>query len=175
MNSIEQEFISSAAVQKELQGFAALQAYQSCHQDVGSITTKAMIEASIGLKYFGNPNDADSISLAEQLVSGGGVFASLHESSDTAFGTGPRLRAQPSLLMKPALHCLGSHADITVGGPQGITIPLLFQTKLCDGKSMSKKSATSSRTTFQDQQQDDRIKAQTLLTRAQDIAMNVEA
>jgi hypothetical protein len=56
------------AVLKELQEFAAFLAYQSCHRDGGSIT-KAMIEASIGLKYFGNPNDADSIGLAEQLVS----------------------------------------------------------------------------------------------------------
>ena len=168
MNNKEQGFIGGAAVHKELQGFAAFLAYQSCHQDGGSIT-KAMIEASIGLKYFGNPNDADSIGLAEQLVSGVGVFASLYERSDT-FGTDPRLRTQASLLMKPALHCLGSHVDIPVGGPQGITIPLLFQSKLWNGK-RSKKNPTG-RTAFQDQQQDDRIKARTLLTRAQEITKN---
>ena len=65
-------------------------------------------------------------------MSGVGVFASLYESSAT-FGIDPRLRTQPSLLMKPSLHCLGSHVDIPIGGPQqGITIPLLFQSKLCE-------------------------------------------
>lgn len=167
MNNKEQAFIGGAAVHKELQGFAAFLAYQSCHQDGGSIT-KAMIEASIGLKYFGDPNDTDSIGLAEQLVSGVGVFASLYESSDT-FGIDPRLRTQPSLLMKPALHCLGSHVDIAVGGPQGISLPLLFQSKLCTGKK-SKKNVTGRNA--QEQQQDDRIKARTLLTRAQEITKN---
>ncbi len=81
-----------------------------------------MIEASIGLKYFDNPSDADSIRLAEQLVSGVGVFASLYEQIDP-FGTDPRLITQPSLLMKPVLHCLGSHVAIPVGGPQGISLP----------------------------------------------------
>ena len=163
----DQAFIGGAAVHKELQGFAAFLAYQSCHQDGGSIT-KAMMEASMGLKYFGNPNDTDSIGLAEQLVSGVGVFASLYESGDT-FGIDPRLRTQPSLLMKPSLHCLGSHVDIPVGGPQGISIPLLFQSKLCNGK--RNKTNVNSRN-VQEQQQGDRIKARTLLTRAQEITKN---
>ena len=47
----DQAFIGGAAVHKELQGFAAFLAYQSCHQDGGSIT-KAMMEASMGLKLI---------------------------------------------------------------------------------------------------------------------------
>jgi hypothetical protein len=170
MNNKEQGFIGGAAVHKELQGFAAFLAYQSCHQD-GGLITKALIEASIGLKYFGNPNDADSIGLVEQLVSGVSAFALLYEGSDTFAGTDPRLRTQPSLLMIPALHYLGGHVDKRAGGPQGITTrPLvLFQRKLCNGKNRSKKNATSSQAALQDQQQDDRIKAQTLLTRAQEL------
>ncbi len=45
----DQAHIGGAAVHKELQGFAAFHANQSCHQDSGPIT-KAMIEASFGLK-----------------------------------------------------------------------------------------------------------------------------
>ncbi len=88
MNNKEQGFIGGAAVHKELQGFAAVLAYQSCHQDGGSIT-KAMIEARIGLKYFGNPNDADSIGLVEQDSEHGwqqlcGICHGLHQDSYVA-------------------------------------------------------------------------------------------
>ena len=167
MNNKEQAFVGGAAVHKELQGFAAFLVYQSCHQDGGS-TTKAMIEASMGVKYFGDPNNMDSIGLAEQLVTGVGVFSSLYESRDT-FGMDPCLVTLPSLIMKPILHCLGSHVVIPVGGPQGISLPLLFQSKLSNGKKSKKKIASQ---TSQDQQQDDRIKARTLLIRAQEITKN---
>ena len=168
MNNKEQAFVGGAAVHKELQGFAAFLVYQSCHQDGGS-TTKAMIEASMGVKYFGDPNNMlDSIGLAEQLVTGVGVFSSLYESRDT-FGMDPCLVTLPSLIMKPNLHCLGSHVVIPVGGPQGISLPLLFQSKLSNGKKSKKKIASQ---TSQDQQQDDRIKARTLLIRAQEITKN---
>ncbi|KAI2508590.1 hypothetical protein MHU86_5882 [Fragilaria crotonensis] len=161
MNNKEVAFVGGTAVHKELQGFAAFLAYQACHHEGGSIT-KAMIEASIGVKYFGDANDMDSIGLAEQLVTGVGVFSSLYESRDT-FGMDPRLiAAHSSLVMKPILHCLGSHVVIPVGGPQGISLPLLFQSKLSSGK-RSKKNVTNR--TAQELQQDDRIKARTLLTR----------
>ncbi|KAI2489338.1 hypothetical protein MHU86_25251 [Fragilaria crotonensis] len=82
----------------------------------------------------------------------------------------PRLiAAHSSLVMKPILHCLGSHVVIPVGGPQGISLPLLFQSKLSSGK-RSKKNVTNR--TAQELQQDDRIKARTLLTRAQEITKN---
>jgi hypothetical protein len=102
-------------------------------------------------------------------VSGVGVFASLYESGDT-FGIDPCLRTPQSLLMKPSLHCLGSHVDIQVGAPQGISILILFQSKLCNGK--RNKTNVTSRTMQEQQQGNDHIKARTLLTRAQEITKN---
>ncbi len=87
-----------------------------------------------------------------------------------AFGIDVCLRTQPSLLMKPSLHCLGSHVDIPVGGPQGISIPQPFQSKLSNEK--RNKTNVTSQTSMQEQQQGDLIKAQTLLTCAHEISKN---
>jgi hypothetical protein len=62
-------FIGGATLQKELQGFAGLLAYQECFRKVTS-TTKALLEKSMGEQYFGNSKDPDSIGLAEQLILG---------------------------------------------------------------------------------------------------------
>jgi hypothetical protein len=79
VNNKEVAFVGGTAVHKELQGFAAFLAYQECHHEGGSIT-KAMIEASIAVKYFGDANDMDSIGLAEQLVTGVGFFLRFMEA-----------------------------------------------------------------------------------------------
>jgi hypothetical protein len=89
MSSKQQSFLGGAVVHKELQGFAAFVAYQQgCHQG-GGTNTKAMLEASIGLQFFCDAKDPDSIGLAEQLVLGVGVFQSLYENSGTLGLTTP--------------------------------------------------------------------------------------
>jgi hypothetical protein len=88
MSSKQQSLLGGTAVDKELQGFAAFVAYQGCHQSGGSIT-KAMLEATIGLQFFGDATDPDSIGLAEQLVLGVGVFKLLYKNSGTLGLTTP--------------------------------------------------------------------------------------
>lgn len=83
----------------------------------------------------------------------------------------PRLVTQPSLITKPTLHCLGIHVVIPVGGSQGISLLLLFQSKLSIRKKKKKNNVTS-QITQEQQLQENGIKAQTLLTRAQEITKN---
>jgi hypothetical protein len=57
--------------------------------------------------------------------------------------------------MKPSLHCLGGHITIPVGDTNGITLPLLLQSKLTPAASNN-----------------NNIKPQTLFSRAQEIVKN---
>ena len=170
-SSKQQAFIGGAFVHKELQGFAAFVAYQKCHHS-GNSVTKTMMEASIAEQYFGNTSDSDSIGLAEQLVGGIGIFGGLYYQSGTSSDyltpahhdhhtTNPppllnTTTARSSLVMKPSLHCLGGHIAIPVGGINGISLPLLLQSKL---------NTTASNP-------DDNIKPRTLFTRAQEVVKN---
>ncbi len=146
MSNKQQAFAGGAFIHKELQGFAAFVAYQSCHHSGGSVT-KAILEARIVNQYFGDANDPGSIGLAEQLVRGLGIFRSLYEQSSgslDSYSTPIRNCDQhavtnnplstvvnrSSLVMKPSLLCLGGHITIPVGGTNGITLPLLYQSKL---------------------------------------------
>ncbi len=153
---------------KELQGFAAFVAYQGCHHSGGS-ATKTILEASIAEQYFGNSSDSDSIGLAEQLVGGMGIFSGLyHQSGSFEYSTPVRhdhhtthpllspTAARSSLVMKPTLHCLGGHITIPVGGINGISLPLLLQSKL-------NTSALNP---------DDYIMPRTLFSRAQEVVKN---
>ncbi|KAI2506296.1 hypothetical protein MHU86_8126 [Fragilaria crotonensis] len=172
MTSKQQAFVGGAFVHKELQGFAAFVAYQQCHHSGGSVT-KSMLEASIAEQYFGNTSNSDSIGLAEQLVGGIGIFGGLYHQSGTSFEYLTPLRhdhrttnppplllnttsARSTLVMKPSLHCLGGHITIPVGGTNGISLPLLLQSKL---------HTTASNP-------DDHIKPRTLFTRAQEVVKN---
>ncbi len=86
-NKKQQAFIGGAFVHKELQGFAALVAYQGCHHSGGSVT-KTILEASIAEQYIGNASDSDSIGLAEQLVEGTGLLSGLyHQSGSFEYST----------------------------------------------------------------------------------------
>jgi len=155
-SSKQQAFIGGAFVHKELQGFAAFVAYQKCHHR-GNSVTKTMMEASI----------------AEQLVGGIGIFGGLYYQSGTSSDyltpahhdhhtTNPppllntTTASRSSLVMKPSLHCLGGHIAIPVGGINGISLPLLLQSKL---------NTTASNP-------DDNIKPRTLFTRAQEVVKN---
>ena len=186
MSSNKQKiFIGGAAVHKELQGFAAFVAYQNCHKSGGSVT-RAMLESSIGKQYFGDPRDPDSIGLAEQLVEGTGVFRSLYESAGSLGFPSPLSLHETSTnrasantaavignstsILKPSLHCLGGHIAIPVGGANGITLPLLLQSKLT--ALSAKKNNNGSHTVAAQQEQDDYIKPRTLFTRAQEVAKN---
>jgi hypothetical protein len=161
-NSRQPAFIGGAFVHKELQGFAAFVAYQWCHHSGGSVT-KTILEASIAEQYFGNSSDSDSIGLAEQLVEGMGIFSGLYHQSGSFerhdHTTHPLLSpttARSTLVMKPSLHCLGGHITIPVGGINGISLPLLLQSKLNTSASNP----------------DDYIKPRTLFTRAQEVVKN---
>jgi hypothetical protein len=171
-SSKQQAFIGGAFVHKELQGFAAFVAYQKCHHS-GNSVTKTMMEASIAEQYFGNTSDSDSIGLAEQLVGGIGIFGGLYYQSGTSSDyltpvhhdhhtTNPppllntTTASRSSLVMKPSLHCLGGHITIPVGGINGISLPLLLQSKL---------NTTASNS-------DDNIRPRTLFTRAQEVVKN---
>jgi hypothetical protein len=167
------------------EGFAAFVAYQNCHESGGSVT-RAMLESSIGKQYFGDPRDSDSIGLAEQLVEGTGVFCSLYESAGSLGFASPlslhetitnRASANTAAvignstsILKPSLHCLGGHIAIPVGGANGITLPLLLQSKLT--ALSAKKNNNGSHTVAAQQEQDDYIKPRTLFTRAQEVAKN---
>lgn len=78
MSKTTSKFIGGSNLQKELQGFAAFVAYQECHRK-GDSATKATLEASVGTLFFGEPNNPDSIGLADQLVHGIGVFGGLYD------------------------------------------------------------------------------------------------
>lgn len=184
-NTKHKNFIGGAAVHKELQGFAAFVAYQNCHESGGSVT-QAMLESSMGKQYFGDPKDPDSIGLAEQLIEGTGVFSSLYESGGSLGFSSPMQRLQVATstnratatttavirnstsILKPSLHCLGGHIAIPVGGVNGITLPLLLQSKL---SAVSAKRNNNGSNAAQ-QEQDDYIKPRTLFTRAQEVAKN---
>ena len=180
----QKNFIGGAAVHKELQGFAAFVAYQNCHESGGSVT-RAMLESSIGKQYFGDPRDPDSIGLAEQLVEGTGVFSALLYDSGGSLGFASPLRLHQTstnrasassaggvvirnstAILKPSLHSLGGHIAIPVGGVNGITLPLLLQSKL------TVLSAKKNGSLAAQQEQDDYIKPRTLFTRAQEIVKN---
>jgi hypothetical protein len=133
--SANNKFIGGAFLQKELQGFAGFLAYQECFRR-GTSSTKGTLEASLGEQFFGNPNDADSIGLAEQLVKGVGVFAGLYiiEEPDTAPLLVTDVRANqsplPTFVLKPELHCLGGDKRVAVGVPNGINLSLLYSRSL---------------------------------------------
>jgi len=112
------------------------------------------------------------IGLAEQLVQGLGILRSLNEQSSgslDSYSTPIRNCDQhavtnnplstvvnrSSLVMKPSLLCLGGHITIPVGGTNGITLPLLYQSKLTPPASS-----------------DDYIKPRTLFSRAQEVVKN---
>ena len=80
MSNKQQAFAGGAFIHKELQGFAAFVAYQSCHHSGGSVM-KAILEASIAHQYFGDANKPDLIGLAEQFVQGVGIIRSLYEQT----------------------------------------------------------------------------------------------
>ena len=160
-------FPGGTLLHKELQGFAAFVAYQGCHQG-GTSVTKALLEASVADQFFGDPNNPDSIGLAEQLVRGVGVFSSLYERRAVSHSPSPTHECHQritSLVLKPSLRCLGQQITIPVGGANGITLPLLLQSKLA---ATNKKTSTSNNL----QDSHDRIKARTLFTRAQEVAKN---
>jgi hypothetical protein len=71
--SNKNKFVSGAAVQKELQGFAAFVAYQDI-VNRGDSMTKGAQEQLLGEVFFGDPTNSDSIGLAEQVVKGIGVL-----------------------------------------------------------------------------------------------------
>ena len=159
--SSKHAFPGGTVLHKELQGFAAFVAYQETHQG-GTSLTKGLLEASVAHQYFGDPNNPDSIGLAEQLVQGVGVFSSLYEPSSTLLlsppppqrnSVAPPGSSKTSLVLKPSLHCLGRHTVIPVGGINGISLPLMLQSKLT--------TAT-----------EDQIKARRLFTQAQEVAKN---
>jgi hypothetical protein len=163
MNNNKQHttFIGGAAVHKELQGFAAFVAYQGCHQS-GASVTNATLKQSVADQYFGDNKDPDSIGLAEQLVSGEGIFRSLYTQSSSLnplHTTTNEPSSSTTLVMKPSLHCLGGHITIPVGGANGILLPLLLRSKL-RGTPVASNDAGYY------------IKARTLFDRAQEVVKN---
>jgi hypothetical protein len=129
------KFSGSALLQKELQGLACFVAYQECHHR-GESSTRTVQEASMFSQYFGNPDDEDSIGLAEQLLLGTGLFSGLYDREEVVVsstlptgGVNATTSSVPChrsnitvLVLKPELHCLGVDKRITVGGASGITI-----------------------------------------------------
>ena len=71
--------------------------------------------------------------------------------------------------MKPSLHCMGGHIVNPVGGIQGISLPLLLQSKLTAN---AKKRTSPAPLLMPKQHEDDWTKPQTLFTRAQELARN---
>ena len=141
------KFSGNAFLQKELQGLACFVAYQECHHR-GESSTRTVQEASMLSQYFGNPDDEDSIGLAEQLLLGTGLFSGLYDKEEVLVSstspTGgvnattssvPRHRSNSTVLvLKPELHCLGVDKHITVGGASGITMSLLSSASLKTNK-----------------------------------------
>jgi hypothetical protein len=135
--------------------------------------------------YFGNPADADSIGLAEQLVSALMLFAGLYNeellqdcvaSSDHTWGyggvglgdksarslnrvTNPSLSTIPGsvLVIKPELHCLGEHKKFVVSETGGLDL----STMLASG--------------WGDKSSDVTITGRTLHTRSKEILKNCKA
>jgi hypothetical protein len=135
------KFSGTSFLQKELQGLVGFVAYQECHRK-GESSTQAGLQAGTVSQYFGNPNDEDSIGLAEQLVIGAGLFSGLYNkeelvSTTSSPSTGAAdattsnvarhsTSASVVLVLKPEVRCLGADKRIIVGGSSGITLPLLF-------------------------------------------------
>jgi hypothetical protein len=138
-------FIGGAAVQKELQGLAAFVAYQDV-VNRGASMTKGALEQVMGDAFFGDPTDSDSIGLAEQVVKGIGVFRGLYSAIDSSadmccIGGDDEDESISSLsttgtstvnVLKPYLHCLGSHKRIVSGPPYGIHLKLMHRKGLKD-------------------------------------------
>jgi hypothetical protein len=81
------KFSGTSFLQKELQGLVGVVAYQECHRK-GESSTLAVLQASTVSQYFGNPDDEDSVGLAEQLRMGTVLFSGLfnkEELSSTCF------------------------------------------------------------------------------------------
>ena len=76
------KFIGGTLLQKELQGFAGFIAYQECFRQ-GNSTTISDLQATMGRRFFGDPNDTDSMGLAEQLVAGIAQFAGLYTTTES--------------------------------------------------------------------------------------------
>jgi hypothetical protein len=124
------KFIGGTLLQKELQGFAGFIAYQECFRQ-GNSTTISDLQATMGRRFFGDPNDIDSMGLAEQLVTGIAQFAGLYtiETSMAVVVTDENtsaLSGGPILVLKHDLHCLGFDKRVLVGGVCGINLSLLL-------------------------------------------------
>jgi hypothetical protein len=140
---VQRHFISAEGAA----GPCRLVAYQECHRK-GESSTQAVLQASTVSQYFGNPDDEDSVGLAEQLLMGTALFSGLFNkeelaSTTTSPTTGAadatttgsnvaRLSTSASvvLVLKPEMHCLGADKRIIVGGSSGITLPLLLSGSL---------------------------------------------
>jgi hypothetical protein len=99
-------------------------------------------------QYFVNPDDEDSVGLADQLLMGTGLFSGLYNkeelaSTTTSPSTGAAdattcnvachsTSASVVLVLKPEMHCLGADKRIIVGGSSRITLP-----PLCSGGSLT--------------------------------------
>ena len=124
------KFSGGTLVQKELQGFAGFIAYQECFRQ-GNSSTISDLQATMGRRFFGDPNDIDSMGLAEQLVMGIAQFAGLF-TIETSMVTDENTNATSSqqsgtiLVLKHDLHCLGFDKRVLVGGACGINLSLLF-------------------------------------------------
>ncbi|KAI2492691.1 hypothetical protein MHU86_21839 [Fragilaria crotonensis] len=144
------KFSGTSKLHKELQVVAAFAAYEKCCK--GDAMTATAIESSMERQYFGDPTDLDSIGLGEQLVRGLGMFAGLYKEEERSGtvrhsagiggggGDDNLLRSPPPtkrtmLVMKPALHCLGEHKRIVVGGTTGISLSMMLAKGVTDKES----------------------------------------
>jgi hypothetical protein len=84
----------------------------------------------MGEQYFGNPEDPDSIGLAELLSRGSGVFVGLNnkETANMMVVDSQTIiqHEQTVLVLKPCLDCLSDTHRIIVGHPTGIGLSLIL-------------------------------------------------
>jgi hypothetical protein len=80
------KFSGTSFLQKELQGLVGFVGYQECHRK-GESSTQAVLQASTVSQYFGNPDDEDSVGLAEQLLMGTALFSGLFNKEELASTT----------------------------------------------------------------------------------------
>ena len=79
---VQRHFISAEGAA----GPCRLVAYQECHRK-GESSTQAVLQASTVSQYFGNPDDEDSVGLAEQLLMGTALFSGLFNKEELASTT----------------------------------------------------------------------------------------
>ncbi|KAI2510740.1 hypothetical protein MHU86_3688 [Fragilaria crotonensis] len=155
---VANKFLGGAGLQKELQGFASFVSFQNaCFRTNGTAMTKITQEKVLSERFFGNPDDSDSVGISQQLVEGTGLFEHMYDTEEIMQQTGSQrtgnTRNNKTLVLKPFLHCI-SGTSILVGNQSNqINLGLLCSSGLSSQKSMP-------------------IKGRSLLSRAQEQIKN---